>query len=117
VENDYEFDWESQRTTYFSGLPGIWVQDAACQEGMGPITDRARERLGPSDAGIIQARRLLMRLAQLFESEGSMPLSASDPSVMRVRPVGVVLAKDVNWVDATRELMGVSVDLDNAAAN
>jgi len=116
IENDYEVDWESQRTTYFSGLPGVWVQDAACQEGMGPITDRSRERLGPSDAGIIQARRLLMRLAQRLESEGSVPLSASDPSVMRVRSIGIVLAKDVNWIDATRELMSAPSELDDAHA-
>jgi hypothetical protein len=115
-ENDYEVDWESQRTTYFSGLPGVWVQDAACQEGMGSITDRTRERLGSSDAGIIQARRLLMRLAKLLESEGTVPLSATDPSVMRVRSVGVVLAKDVNWVDATRELMNAPKDLQNVSS-
>jgi phenylpropionate dioxygenase-like ring-hydroxylating dioxygenase large terminal subunit len=113
-ENDYEVDWEAQRTTYFSGLPGVWVQDAACQEGMGPITDRSLERLGSSDAGIIQARRLLMRLAKLHESEGAIPLSASDPSVMRVRSVGIVLAKDVNWVDATRKIMNVPEDFSSA---
>jgi phenylpropionate dioxygenase-like ring-hydroxylating dioxygenase large terminal subunit len=114
LENDYEVDWRSQKTTYFSGLPGIWVQDAACQEGMGSITDRSRERLGSSDAGIIQARRLLMRLARALESEGSIPLSASDPSVMRIRSVGAVLAKDVNWVDAMRKMMDVPEDFEPA---
>jgi hypothetical protein len=114
VENDYEVDWEAQRGTYFSGLPGVWVQDAACQEGMGPITDRSRERLGSSDAGIIQARRLLMRLAHNLESDGTVPLSANDPSVVRVRSVGAVLAKDVNWIDGTRPMMNVPDDLDNA---
>ena len=103
--NDYQVDWESQRSKYFSGLPGIWVQDAACQEGMGPISDRSEERLGSSDAGIIQARRLLMRLARLLNSDGVLPTSAADPSVMRVRSVGTVLARNVSWVDATRKLM------------
>ena len=105
IENDYEVDWDSQRDTYFSGLPGVWVQDAACQEGMGPITDRSRERLGSSDVGIIQTRRLLMRLARHLESDGSVPISASDPSVMRIRPVGTMLPQDDSWADATLKLM------------
>jgi hypothetical protein len=57
-----------------------------------------------------------MRLAKLLESEGTVPLSATDPSVMRVRSVGVVLAKDVNWVDATRELMNAPKDLQNVSS-
>jgi phenylpropionate dioxygenase-like ring-hydroxylating dioxygenase large terminal subunit len=109
-DNDYQVDWDSQRTTYFSGLPGVWVQDAACQEGMGPIPDRSLERLGSSDAGLIQARRLLMRLARRFESDGSVPVSASDPSVMRVRSVGTLLGRDVSWVDATRKMMNARGD-------
>lgn len=105
AENDYEVDWDSQRSKYFSGLPGVWVQDAACQEGMGAISDRSLERLGSSDAGIIQARRVLKRLARSLEVDGTVPVSAEDPSVMRVRSVGMVLPRDVNWVDATRKLM------------
>lgn len=110
ADNDFGVDWDSQRDRYFSGLPGVWVQDAACQEGMGPITDRSKERLGSSDVGIIQARRLLMRLARQLEADGVTPISAVDPSVMSVRPVGIVLARDSSWVDATRKAMQASGD-------
>jgi hypothetical protein len=72
---------------------------------MGPVSDRSLERLGSSDAGIIQARRLLLRLARRFQSDGSVPVSASDPSVMRVRSVGTLLERNASWVDATRKMM------------
>ena len=52
-ENDFKLDYESQLTTWFSGIPGLWVQDAACQSGLGPVFDRTRERLGVSDSGIV----------------------------------------------------------------
>ena len=55
AKNDYLIDWEAQRTERFSGLPGLWPQDAACQESMGTIYDRTKERLGMSDSGIIRA--------------------------------------------------------------
>ena len=52
-----------------------------------------------------KARRLLMRLARHLESDGSVPISASDPSVMRIRPVGTMLPQDDSWADATLKLM------------
>jgi phenylpropionate dioxygenase-like ring-hydroxylating dioxygenase large terminal subunit len=111
-ENDYEVDWEVQRISHYSGLPGVWVQDAACQEGMGPITDRTKERLGASDVGIIQTRRLLIRLARELAADGSVPVSASDPSVMKVRSVGAVLKREEQWADATKALIrpGLTTD-------
>ena len=55
--NGFQFDYQSQVETWFSGLPGLWVQDAACQSGAGPILDRSREHLSSSDAGIAIVRR------------------------------------------------------------
>jgi nitrite reductase/ring-hydroxylating ferredoxin subunit len=52
--NDYQIDLDAQRAVRFSGLPGIWPADSACQESMGPIYDRSSEHLGSSDAGIIR---------------------------------------------------------------
>jgi phenylpropionate dioxygenase-like ring-hydroxylating dioxygenase large terminal subunit len=110
-ENDYLVDWEDQRTTHFSGLPGVWVQDAACQEGMGAICDRSQERLGSSDTGIIRARRLLLRLARLHAADGDVPVSAADPSVYRIRSVGTTLPRDADWVASTRDLMKATGEL------
>ncbi|MCA1646868.1 MAG: hypothetical protein LC797_15885 [Chloroflexi bacterium] len=40
-----QLDLEAQRKVRFSGLPGIWPQDSACQESMGAIYDRSSEHL------------------------------------------------------------------------
>ena len=50
-DNGFKFDYQSQVDTWFSGLPGLWVQDAACQTGIRPIFDRSQEHLSASDAG------------------------------------------------------------------
>src|SRR5919202_319139 len=57
MDNDYLIDREAQkRGDTFSGVRGIAQQDASLQESMGPIVDRAKERLLPPDPGITQAR-------------------------------------------------------------
>jgi phthalate 4,5-dioxygenase oxygenase subunit len=103
--NDFEVDWDAQRTTHFSGIPGVWVQDAACQEGMGPICDRSLERLGSSDTGIIRARRMLIRLAKLHAADGTIPVSATDPSAYAVRSVGTLLPRDADWATVAAPMM------------
>ena len=35
-ETGFEFDYQSQVDTWFSGLPGLWIQDGACQSGITP---------------------------------------------------------------------------------
>lgn len=50
------------KTWSFSGMGRIFnVQDTAIVEGSGPIVDRTREFLGPSDRAIILARRQVLR--------------------------------------------------------
>jgi len=100
--NDYCLDRDAQREHYFSGIPGVWVQDAGCQESMGPIADRTGEHLGTTDAGIIRARRRLLADARALRARGEAPPSALDPDVCRVRSVGIMLPRDAAWVDATQ---------------
>ena len=60
--NRYMQDRESMKTWSFSGMGRIFnVQDTAIVEGSGPIVDRAKEFLGPSDRAIIAARRQILR--------------------------------------------------------
>jgi phthalate 4,5-dioxygenase len=66
-ENDYLIDRDMQRTKNFTGIAGLNNEDRAIQESMGPIVDRTREHLVGTDAAIIAARRLLLRLAQDLE--------------------------------------------------
>ena len=87
--NRYLQDRESMKTWSFSGMGRIFnVQDTAIVEGSGPIVDRTKEFLGPSDKAIIAARRMVLRAirevsrrrraAPCRPYHGSKPLSASD---------------------------------------
>jgi len=64
-DNDYLMDRKAQKEgRSFSGVEGFAMQDASVQESMGPIQDRTRENLVPTDQGIIMARRRLAAAAQ-----------------------------------------------------
>ena len=111
ADNDYLVDRVLQKAgASFSGIAGIAMQDGAMQESMGPIVDRRQENLGSADAGIIAARkRLLSEVRALADSQISP--SGLDPRSHRVRSTTAVLAKDIEWVDATRESRQASHDL------
>src|SRR5205823_4710259 len=110
MSNDYMIDRVEQRSgRSFTGITGIGEQDTAVQESMGPIYDRTSERLGASDAAIIQMRRRLMRAAQELQ-QGTEP-PALDPSVFRVRSVSMVLPRSTrSWPEAAREAMTAEPD-------
>src|SRR6478672_704549 len=51
-DNDYLMDRRAQREgRTFSGVEGFAMQDASVQESMGPVQDRTRENLVPTDQG------------------------------------------------------------------
>ena len=58
--NEYLIDREMQRTVNFTGIVGTNIQDRAVQESMGPINDRTKEHLGPTDKAVIVARQQLL---------------------------------------------------------
>lgn len=70
--NNYLLDRERQQKVNYSGIPVVTDQDRALQEnmpsafglGVGKIVDRSREMLVPSDAPVITARRILIRMAK-----------------------------------------------------
>jgi phenylpropionate dioxygenase-like ring-hydroxylating dioxygenase large terminal subunit len=97
--NDYQLDSEAQRTVRYSGLPGVWPQDSACQESMGWICDRTAEHLGSSDAGIIRARRRLMNAARALREQGTPPPGLGQPEAYGVRSASVVLPRSGSWID------------------
>ena len=72
--NRYMQDRESMKTWSFSGMGRIFnVQDTAIVEGSGPIVDRTREFLGPSDRAIIAARRQVLRAIRDVEAGREAP--------------------------------------------
>ena len=76
----------------YSGVFGFSEQDASLQESMGPIQDRTKEMLLPTDRAIVMARRMLQEAAQGLQ-EGIEP-PALDASTQQVRAAGVLLPKN-----------------------
>ena len=62
--NDYLIDRKLQKTRSYTGIKGVSEQDAAVQDSQGPIADRTREHLGPTDLGIMHFRKLVMDCAR-----------------------------------------------------
>ncbi|MFN0070430.1 MAG: Rieske 2Fe-2S domain-containing protein [Chloroflexota bacterium] len=101
ASNDYLIDYELQKTKLFCGIQGNPLQDGAVQEGMGPIYDRTRERLGTADAMIIRVRRLLLEAVTAYTEHGVTPPGVDNPEWYAIRPVGALLPPGSNWVEAT----------------
>jgi phthalate 4,5-dioxygenase len=97
---NFQFDYQSQQTTWFSGLPGLWVQDAACQTGIAPIYDRAQENLCASDTGIVMTRRLLLDAAKALRDRQIRPAAIARPELLMVRAVSLRLPEGTSWADA-----------------
>jgi nitrite reductase/ring-hydroxylating ferredoxin subunit len=102
--NDYLIDRKAQQTVSYTGIGSIFLQDQAVTESMGPIYDRTNERLGSSDAMVIRTRKRLIDAAKELRDTGKVPPGVDDPSVYAVRSGGVVLPRDADWIEATREL-------------
>ena len=103
--NDYQIDRQAQRDRKtFSGVLGIAQQDAACQESMGAIQDRSKERLGSSDVGIIAARQRLLFAAIALDAEDIDPPGVA-PEDQHARSASVLLPKDVPFERGVHDAM------------
>jgi phenylpropionate dioxygenase-like ring-hydroxylating dioxygenase large terminal subunit len=99
--NNYLMDREAQRHGHSAtGVDGIAMQDASIQESMGPIQDRTNEHLCATDAGIILARKLMLRAAK-DAAEGK-PVPATEPAAQRVRSVAIELGHGVKFSDGAK---------------
>ena len=103
IDNAFDINWDLQKTTFYTGLPGTWVQDSGMQETMGRVVNRANEHLGVSDTAIIRARRALLKASKLLNEQGIEPTSVNDPTVYNIRSAAVVIPKDVDWVTASEK--------------
>jgi phenylpropionate dioxygenase-like ring-hydroxylating dioxygenase large terminal subunit len=102
--NDYLIDRARQRNENFTGIVGIPNQDAALQESLGTISDRSREHLRHSDRGIVNFRRLMLRLAKQLR-EGKAPAAAARGEWYKVRPASVVLDRDADLHEGAARLL------------
>lgn len=101
--NDYMQDRALQRTTSFTGIPTVPLQDQAVTEPMGPITDRSQEHLGTADAMIIQVRRRLIGAAKAFREHGVTPPGVDSPEWYRLRSAAASLPLSSNWTEELKD--------------
>jgi hypothetical protein len=102
-QNDYLVDRTLQKTTSFTGITGVSEQDSAIQDSQGPIQDRTREHLGPTDLGIVEFRKLIMGTARALQ-QGTEPKAAACANKYAVRSGAWVAepAKDLATVMTER---------------
>ena len=102
--NDYRIDREAQRKNeIFTGITGIHLQDQTVTESMGAISDRTKERLGTSDSMVIKSRRRAINAARSLQ-EGVPAPGVDNPELYAVRTGDVILNRDVDWLEGTKEL-------------
>ena len=107
--NDYLIDRAAQKTgVHYSGVEGIGMQDASLQESMGPIQDRSRENLCPTDLGIVRTRRMLLKAAEDNRLGGRLP--GLDPSEQHVRSCSIVLPRDKHFKEHARHGLFAPLD-------
>ena len=110
-ENDYLIDRAAQKAGLsFSGVEGIAMQDASLQESMGPIQDRTRENLCPTDRAIVMARRRLLQAAAASRAGEPVPGLRADEQ--RVRSCAIVLPREQHFKDHARHGLFAPPDTD-----
>jgi phthalate 4,5-dioxygenase oxygenase subunit len=102
-ENDYLIDREEQALRSYTGIKGIFTQDQAVTESMGPIYERAHEHLGTSDAMVIRTRRRAIGAARAFAEQGNVPSGVDNPEMYRRRSGGIIFPTSVDAMAVTRD--------------
>jgi phthalate 4,5-dioxygenase len=100
--NDYLIDRGLQKTTSYSGLTGMLVQDIALQEGMGRICDRSEEHLAYSDAVITALRRVLFEGMDVV-ARGNAPRGVDAADYRAVRGSDEIIDGGTAWRDVLRK--------------
>ncbi len=97
LSNLYLQDRELMKTTSFSGIEGVRVQDQAAQETMGRLVDRTQEHLGTTDLAVIAFRRILLNSAKALAA-GKEP-AGIDPSIpyAEIRESAFDMAPGEDW--------------------
>ena len=107
-DNDYLIDRVDQKLRTFTGIRGISEQDACIQDSQGFIADRTREHLGPTDAAIIQFRRLMLGAARALD-DGIEPPAARNGAAYTVRSGSALADRSVPFAEVMRERFGDEV--------
>lgn len=96
--NLYRQDRAAMKAGNFTGIAGIPNQDIAMWEGMGPITDRTKERVGASDVAVVAFRRLMIEAARQVRDGGPV-IGTTEPRVphANISSFEGVVPKTTDW--------------------
>jgi phthalate 4,5-dioxygenase oxygenase subunit len=96
--NHFLQDRAAMRNGSFTGVRGIANQDSMMWVTMGAISDRSKERLGTSDAAVVQFRRVMVTAIKSF-AQGEAPIGTVAPRLAhrRIRSFEGVIAKGSEW--------------------
>jgi hypothetical protein len=103
--NDYQIDRAMQRSSSFTGIEGIPLQDQAITESMGTVLNRSLEHLGTSDIMVARVRNRLQQAVLGLVEKQITPPGVDEPEVYRVRSGGAILAKDQDWLEGIAPLL------------
>ena len=103
--NDYLIDRDEQANNSYTGIVGVSEQDACIQESQGPIADRTREHLGPTDLGIVRFRQLVLGAAKAL-ANGQPPAAAHAAAAYRVRSGGAMGSDSASLTQVMLERFG-----------
>ncbi len=103
--NDYLIDRDEQKHRSFTGVRGIAEQDQMAWESQGYIADRSRERLSPTDIGIVHFRRLMLDAARALR-DGVAPAAAGRPQAYRLRAGGALESGKLSFEEMMQQRFG-----------
>jgi phthalate 4,5-dioxygenase len=103
--NDYLIDREDQKHRSFTGVRGIAEQDAMAQDSQGPIAERSREHLTPTDIAVVRFRRMVLEGARALR-DGQEPAAAQLPESYRLRSGGAVASSSLSFEEVMRQRFG-----------
>ena len=104
-DNDYLIDRHAQATESYTGVRGLAEQDAMIQESQGPIADRTRENLSPTDAAVVRFRRTVLSGARQVAA-GDEVAAPHHHDLFHARPGSWMTGDGIPFEDVMRERFG-----------
>jgi phenylpropionate dioxygenase-like ring-hydroxylating dioxygenase large terminal subunit len=82
---------------HFSGFHNLILEDVAIQESQEAIVDRSQEKLGSSDVGVIQTRRLFLDAVRAHAAGGLPAGQTSGGTLDATAGVSFTIPADADW--------------------
>ena len=105
ASNDYMIDRDTQKSTSYSGIEGIHLQDQALTESMGEIVDHTFENLAGSDLMITRTRRRLLQAVRSAQHGVAAPGVDRPETYQGARGGDFLSPNTVGWLEAYGEQM------------